>query len=122
MDRSNSKVVWLSPSNFLESSGPGRRIIQLKKKQSFFSQGDAADAVFYLRKGSAKLTVVSKTGKEATITLLKTGDFIGEEAITAIIGRRMATATSTTSCTALRIERGEMIRVLHDEHDFPISS
>ena len=103
---------------FLASVGVGRRSLELKVKQTFFSQGDPANAVFYIRKGSVKLTVVSAAGKEATITLLKAGDFIGEEAITAVVGPRLATATATTPCTALRIERNEMIRVMHDEHEF----
>lgn len=106
------------PAAFLASSGLGRRIVQVRAKGDFFSQGDSADAVFYIRKGSAKLTVVSKAGKEATITLLKAGDFVGEEAITAVVGLRLATATATTNCTALRIERKEMMRVMHEEHDF----
>ena len=106
------------PAAFLASTGLGRRVVQVKAKRTFFSQGDAADGVFYLRKGTAKLTVVSKAGKEATITLLKAGDFVGEEAITAIVGLRLATATAITNCTTLRIDRKEMIRVLHDEHEF----
>ena len=93
-------------------------VVQVKAKQTFFSQGDSSDAVFYIRNGSAKLTVVSKAGKEATITLFKSGDFVGEEAITAVVGLRLATATAVTNCTVLRIERKEMIRVMHDEHDF----
>ena len=116
MDEGSDKAF--DPATFLASSGLGRRVVQLKAKQTFFSQGDSADAVFYIRKGSAKLTVVSKAGKEATITLLKAGDFVGEEAITAVMGLRLATATTISSCTALRIERKEMIRVMHDEHDF----
>ncbi len=64
---------------FLASAGLGRRIVQLAPKQTFFSQGDPADSVFYLQKGRAKLTVVSQAGKEATITLLSAGDFVGEE-------------------------------------------
>ncbi len=112
------KDKTFDPATFLASSGLGRRVVQLKAKRTFFSQGDSADAVFYIRKGSAKLTVVSKAGKEATITLLKAGDFVGEEAITAVMGLRLATATTISSCTALRIERKEMIRVMHDEHDF----
>jgi CRP-like cAMP-binding protein len=103
---------------FLASAGLGRKIVQLKPKQVFFSQGNAADSVFYLQKGRAKLTVVSKAGKEATITLLAPGDFIGEESIAAIIGLRMATATAITACTALRIDRTEMVRVMHEEHAF----
>jgi len=74
--------------------------------------------VFYLQKGRAKITVVSKSGKEATIALLSQGEFIGEEAIAAVVGQRLATATAVTVCGALRIERKEMIRVIHDEHAF----
>ena len=103
---------------YLATVGVGRRVVQLKKKRAFFSQGDPANAVFYIRKGSAKLTVVSKAGKEATITLLNAGDFVGEEAITAVVGRRLATATAITNCIALRIQRDEMIRVMHEQHEF----
>jgi CRP-like cAMP-binding protein len=105
-------------SVFLAKAGLGRRIVQFKPKQAFFSQGNPADSIFYLQKGRAKLTVVSKSGKEATITLLSAGDFVGEESIAAVIGLRMATATAITACTALKIEREEMIRVMHEEHSF----
>jgi CRP/FNR family transcriptional regulator, cyclic AMP receptor protein len=101
---------------FLASAGLGRRIIQLAPKEAFFSQGDPADSVFYLQKGRAKVTVVSPAGKEVTITLLSAGDFVGEEALAAIAGLRLATATAITSCAALRISRAEMIRVMHEEH------
>jgi CRP/FNR family transcriptional regulator, cyclic AMP receptor protein len=104
--------------SFLASSGPGRKIVQLKQGEPFFSQGAKADTVFYLQKGRARLTVLSKAGKEATITLLATGDFVGEESIAAMAGLRMATATAITPCTALRIERTEMMRVMHAEHTF----
>ena len=103
---------------FLTSAGLGRRIIQLAPKEAFFSQGDPADSVFYLQKGRAKVTVVSPAGKEATITLLSTGDFGGEESLAAIAGLRLATATAITACTTLRISREEMIRVMHTEHSF----
>jgi CRP-like cAMP-binding protein len=103
---------------FLASAGLGRRIVQLAPKQTFFTQGDPADAVFYLQKGRAKVTVVSTVGKEATITLLSAGDFIGEESLAAPAGLRLATATALTSCTALKIALDEMIRVMHEEHDF----
>jgi CRP-like cAMP-binding protein len=101
---------------FLASAGLGRRIIQLAPRLPFFSQGDAADAVFYLQKGQARVTVVSPSGKEATITLLRAGDFVGEESLAAVPGLRMATATAITACTALKIRRDEMIRVMHEEH------
>jgi CRP/FNR family transcriptional regulator, cyclic AMP receptor protein len=106
------------PAAFLASAGLGRRIVQFKAKQVFFSQGSVADSIFYLQKGRAKLTVVSATGKEATITLLSEGDFVGEESIAGAMGRRLATATAISACTALKIEREEMIRVMHEEHAF----
>jgi CRP/FNR family transcriptional regulator, cyclic AMP receptor protein len=105
-------------ATFLSSSGLGRKIVQLKPKQAFFLQGNPADSVFYLQKGRAKLTVVSKSGKEATITLCSAGDFVGEESLATIGGLRMATATAISACTALKLERGEMIRVMHEEHAF----
>jgi len=103
---------------FLARAGLGRRIVQLKPKQAFFSQGDPSDAVFYLQNGRAQLTVVSKSGKEATIALLSEGDFVGEESMAGVIGLRLATATAISACTALKIEREEMIRVIHEEHAF----
>jgi len=103
---------------FLATAGVGRRIVQLKPKQAFFSQGSSADAIFYLQTGRAKLTVVSQNGKEATIALLATGEFIGEESLASVGGLHMATATAITACTALEIKRGEMIRLMHEEHAF----
>jgi CRP/FNR family cyclic AMP-dependent transcriptional regulator len=106
------------PAAFLANTGLGRTIVDLKKGQSIFSQGDAADAVFYVQKGRVKLTVISKRGKEATIALLGAGKFVGEECIAAIQPQRMSTATSITPAILLRIERKEMVRVLHEEKLF----
>jgi CRP/FNR family cyclic AMP-dependent transcriptional regulator len=103
---------------YLAHAGLGRRIVQLEPKQTLFSQGDLADSIFYLQNGRAKVTVVSQTGKEATITILTPGDFAGEESLTATHGLRLATATAITDCTALKINREEMIRVMHEEHEF----
>ncbi len=103
---------------FLASAGLGRRILQIKPKCAFFTQGNPADCVYYLQTGRAKLTVVSKSGREATITLLKAGDFVGEESLAGVVGLRLATATAISACTALKIERSEMIRVIHEEHAF----
>jgi CRP/FNR family cyclic AMP-dependent transcriptional regulator len=103
-------------AEFLKSAGLGRRMVHLKPRDAFFAQGTPADSVFYLQTGRAKLTVVSKNGKEATITFLSAGDFVGEESIAGVVGLRMAAATAVTSCSALKIEREEMIRVLHEEH------
>jgi CRP/FNR family transcriptional regulator, cyclic AMP receptor protein len=106
------------PGAFLGTSGLGRRVIELKAKESFFSQGDPADCVYYLQKGRAKVTVVSVKGKEATITLLAPRDFVGEESLASVGGSRLTSATALTACTALRIERDEMIRAMHGEHQF----
>jgi CRP/FNR family cyclic AMP-dependent transcriptional regulator len=106
------------PEVFLAHAGLGRRIVQLKARETFFIQGSAADSIYYLQKGRAKLTVVSATGKEATVTLLVAGDFVGEECLAGIMGLRLATATAMGACTALKIERAELIRVMHEEHAF----
>ena len=85
------------PAVFLAQAGLGRRVVQIKPKQAFFSQGDPADCIFYLQSGRAKLTVVSMAGKEATVTLLVAGDFVGEEALASPGGLRLATALSMTA-------------------------
>ncbi len=103
---------------FLANAGLGRTIVELKPKQTFFCQGDTADSVFYLQKGRAGVTVVSQNGKEATVTLLSATDFVGEESLAAIVGLHMSTATALNTCTALKISRNEMIRVMHDEPAF----
>lgn len=102
---------------FLTSAGLGRRVVRLAPKDVFYAQGDPADVVFYLQKGHARITVVSTAGKEATIALLSDGDFVGEAALAAVPGLRLATATALTPCTALKISRDEMIRVMHEEHE-----
>jgi len=110
--------IEFDPSEFLSNPGLGRKVVRLKPRAALFSQGDEADSVFYLQSGRAKLTVVSSRGKEATITLLGPGDFVGEEAIAGVAGRRMATATTITTCDALKIERDAMVRVMREEHAF----
>jgi CRP-like cAMP-binding protein len=105
-------------ATFLANAGLGRRVVQLAPKQAFFSQGDPADSLFYLQKGRAKLTVVSAAGKEATIMLVSTGEFVGEAALAAVAGLCLSTATAITACTALKIKREEMIRAMHERHEF----
>lgn len=105
------------PAAFLANAGIGRRIVRLKAKDVFFSQGSSCDSLFYLQRGRARLTVVSAAGKEATISLIETGEFLGEECVTGVPGSHLATATAISACTALKIKRAEMIRVLHEEHD-----
>jgi CRP-like cAMP-binding protein len=102
-------------TTFLEEAGVGRRVVHLQPKEVFFSQGSSADCIFYLRTGRAKLTVVSQDGKEATVALISSGEFIGDESLASVGGVHMATASAIDLCTALRIERGEMIRLMHEE-------
>jgi CRP-like cAMP-binding protein len=102
----------------LANAGLGRNIVKLKRNQVFFSQGDAAGSVFYLQSGRVKLTVISKGGKEATISLLGAGDFIGVESLASRDELRTATAAAISDCTALKMDRGVMIRVMHEERDF----
>ena len=106
------------PLIFLAKAGVGRKVLHLKAKTAIFSQGDNANAVFYIQSGRARLTVVSEAGKQATITLLAAGDFVGEESVAAVIGPRLATATAITACTVLKITRDEMVRVIHEEPAF----
>lgn len=112
------KQPAFQPAAFLAKTGLGRTIVDLKRNQTVFSQGDPANEVFYIQKGRVKLTVISKRGKEATIALLDSGNFLGEECIAAIQPQRMATATAMTPTSLLRIERKEMVRVLHEEKLF----
>ena len=118
MQMTNISNSTFDPAVFLAHAGLGRRIVELKEKENFFTQGNQADSVFYLQHGRAKLTVVSQTGKEATITLLSSGDFVGEGALAAVHGLRLSTATALCNCTALKITKEEMSRVMHEEHAF----
>ena len=113
-----SATVAFDPAVFLATAGLGRTIVEIPSKGLFFAQGDPAQHVFYLQTGRAKLTVVSGAGKEATITLLSAGDFVGEESVAAVAGLHMATASAVTVCSVLKIRRDEMLRVMHEEHAF----
>ena len=114
----NMSSSTFDPAVFLARAGLGRRIIELEAEENFFNQGDQADFVFYLQHGRAKLTVVSHSGKEATITPLSSGDFVGESALAAIPGQYLSTATALCKCMALKIAREEMIHAMHQEHAF----
>ena len=110
------KIRLFDPNAFLAHSGLGRTIVDLKKKQTVFSQGDPANAVFYIQSGKVRLSIISSAGKEATIALLSAEDFLGEECIATSQPRRMATASAITEVSLLRIERQEMVRALHEQH------
>jgi CRP/FNR family transcriptional regulator, cyclic AMP receptor protein len=105
-------------ATFLSQAGLGRKMLTFGIGETIFAQGSSADCVFYLQSGRAKLTVVSSSGKEATITFLAAGDFVGEESMAGVVGLRMASAKAVTACTAMKIQRDEMVRVLHEEHTF----
>jgi CRP/FNR family transcriptional regulator, cyclic AMP receptor protein len=106
-----------NPRTFLATIGDGRKSLTVAKKQRIFTQGDEADAVFYIQKGKVRLTVVSKTGKEATIGILTEGNFFGEGSL-AGHGLRMGSASAIADCELLRIEKKAMMDALHREHAF----
>jgi len=103
------------PHAFLATIGEGRKAMLFPKKHTIFAQGDPAEAVFYLQTGKVRLTVVSKTGKEATIGILSDGSFFGEGSLAGQV-LRMGSATAMTDCAALRIDRKAMVDALHREH------
>jgi CRP/FNR family transcriptional regulator, cyclic AMP receptor protein len=105
------------PHAFLATIGEGRKFVLFPKKQKIFAQGDTADAVFYVQTGKVKLTVVSKTGKEATIGILNPGDFFGEGGL-AGQPLRMGSATAMIDCELMRIDKKAMMEALHREHEF----
>jgi len=105
------------PAVFLETAAEGRTVATYPKRGAIFSQGEAADAVFYIKKGKVKVTVISKEGKEAVVALLGTDEFVGEGCL---IGqpKRLATATAMTECVIMRVDKTEIQRVLKKEPAF----
>src|SRR5437588_5059753 len=105
------------PNAFLAKADGGRTISKYQKDQIVFSQGEAADAVFYIQQGKIKITVVSEQGKEAVVAVLGTGDFFGEGCLT---GQplRLATVSAMTECVIVRIEKADITRVIHEEPAF----
>jgi CRP-like cAMP-binding protein len=105
------------PKSFLAEVGEGRTMSQYRKDQIVFSQGDPADAVFYIQKGKVKVTVVSDQGKEAVVAILGAGEFCGEGCL-AGQARRIATVRAMAECTIMRLQKTSIVRVLHDEPAF----
>ena len=103
--------------SFLHSAGLGRKIIKFKRKETVFAQGDPSNNVLYIQEGGVKLTVVNESGKQAVVAILGPGDFCGEGCLA---GQpiSLATATAIAPTTVLAIEKNEMIRALHGEHEF----
>jgi CRP-like cAMP-binding protein len=102
---------------FLDSAGVARRIVEYRRSQKIYSQGDPTNNVLYIQKGGIKLSVVNEVGKEAVVAMLGPGDFFGEGGLAGQTAR-MGTAVAVTTTTLLAIEKQEMIRVLHAEHEF----
>ncbi len=111
------KQPRFSPARFLSTIGEGRAVVRFPKKQTVFAQSEACDAVFYIKEGKVRITVLSDIGKEATIGILSEGDFFGEGCLA---GQpvRMASVTAMTDCELMRIEKKAMLEVLHGEHAF----
>src|SRR5450432_453638 len=111
------KNLEFDPKTFLATIGEGRTLMTVPGKKPIFTQGDAADAVFYIQKGKVRLTVVSKSGKEATIGIVGEGSFFGEGSLAGQI-RRMGSAAAMTECELLRVDKKAMMSALHREHAF----
>ena len=105
------------PKTFLAKVGEGRSIDSYSKDQVVFSQGDPADAVFYIQKGKVKVTVVSEQGKEAVVAILGAGDFFGEACLAGQT-RRLATVAVMADSVIVRLEKAAIIRVIHIEPAF----
>lgn len=103
---------------YLHTAGPSRVLVHRERDETFFTQGDPADSVFYLHRGRVKISVVSSTGREATIRLVSAGEFFGERAMTESPNVRVTTATAITASTALSIARPEFLRVMREEQSF----
>jgi CRP/FNR family transcriptional regulator, cyclic AMP receptor protein len=115
--RQNKKDGAFDVGKYLQSSGIRRKMVEYRKGQTIFVQGDTCDAALYLQRGTVKITVNSSVGKEAVVAILSAGDFFGEGCI-AGQNLRVSTATAMEPVSALKIEKAELMRVLHEESQF----
>ena len=113
-----TRKVRFDPKVFLATVDGGRTVADYRKDEVIFSQGDPADAVFYVQKGKVKIVVTSEQGKEAVVAILGTGEFFGEGCL---IGQplRLATASAMTDSAVMRLAKADMMRVLHEEPSLP---
>jgi CRP/FNR family transcriptional regulator, cyclic AMP receptor protein len=113
----SKKLIKFDTKTFLSTIDGGRKIAHFPKKKAIFAQGDSSDAVFYIKIGRVRLTVVSEIGKDATIGILTEGDFFGEGCLT---GQplRLCSATAMTDCSVMKIDKKSMMEVLHRQHAF----
>jgi CRP-like cAMP-binding protein len=103
---------------FLDSAGVARKIVEYRRSETIFAQGDPCDSVLYIQKGGVKLSVLSKTGREAVVAMLGPGDFFGEGCL-AGQPTRMGSATAITGSTILVVDKDHMVRLLHKQHPLP---
>ena len=113
-----TKKVKFNLAKYLSASSLTRKTVRVMADHVFYSQGDPANSIYYLESGRAKLIVVSERGKEATVSLMVAHDFIGEESLAGPSGLHAATAMAITPCIALKLDRDEMLQILHREHEF----
>jgi CRP-like cAMP-binding protein len=113
----HGRTATFDSGTFLEVIDSGKSVQKSRKDQIIFSQGDAADAVFYITAGKVKLTVISKQGKAAVVAILERGSFFGEGCLAGQV-IRTASATSVADSTIVRVDKGAMIRVLHEKSEF----
>lgn len=113
-----TRKVKFNPAQYMSASALTHKTVHVMAGHVFYSQGDLANSIYYLESGRAKLIVVSQKGKEATVSLMVAHDFIGEESLAGAAGLRAASAIAITPCTALKLDREEMIQMLHHEHEF----
>ncbi len=112
-----ARATLFNPKTFLTTIGSGKTILKSRKNQLIFSQGDAADAVFYIQEGKVKLTVLSRRGKEAVVAILEHPAFFGEACLAGQLVH-LSSATALDASAIMRIDKPAMIRVLHDEPAF----
>ena len=114
----HTKATRFDPKAFVAAVEAGGTIRDYRPKEAIFSQGDRADAVFYIQAGKVKVSVLSKQGKEATLGLLGPDDFLGEGCLASDQPVRLATATAITDCSIMKIEKKRMLSTLHEKPEF----
>ena len=117
LKRKSKQKLAFDAQAFLDSAGVARKVVEYRRSEKIYSQGDPATSVMYIQKGGVKLSVVNQVGKEAVVAILGPNDFFGEGGMAGQLVR-MGTATAVVPATLLVIEKNEMIRVLHAEHAF----
>src|SRR6202162_2120162 len=114
--KTSSKVAGFDPQMFLDTAGVSRKIAEYRRKESIYAQGDAAESVMYVQKGGVKLSVVNGSGKEAVVAIFGPSDFFGEGCMAGQTVR-MGTTSAVTPTTLLVMQKKELLRVLHAEHE-----